>query len=44
MIKRITLLFLLFSINTFAQDEDLLKEIDTLSTTEEFAPPAFKAL
>lgn len=44
MIKKITLLFLLFSVNAFAQDDDLLKEIDTLSITEEFAPPAFKAL
>lgn len=44
MIKRVTLLLLLSSSAIFAQEDDLLKQIDTLSTSSDFAPPAFKGL
>ncbi|MEG1229986.1 MAG: DUF5777 family beta-barrel protein [Flavobacterium sp.] len=44
MIKRVTLLLLLSSSAIFAQEDDLLKQIDTLSTSSNFAPPAFKGL
>ena len=44
MIKRVTMLLLLSSSALFAQEDDLLKQIDTLSTDYDFVPPAFKGL
>lgn len=44
MIKRVTMLLLLSSSALFAQEDDLLKQIDTLSTSSDFLPPAFKGL
>ncbi|KAA5531964.1 DUF5777 family beta-barrel protein [Paenimyroides baculatum] len=44
MIKRVTMLLLLSSSALFAQEDDLLKQIDTLSTNSDFVPPAFKGL
>ena len=44
MIKRFTLLLLLSSTAIFAQEDDLLKQIDTLSTNSDFVQPAFKGL
>lgn len=44
MIKRLTTLLLLTSSALFAQEDDLLKQIDTLSTASDFVPPAFKGL
>lgn len=44
MIKRVTMLLLLSSSALSAQEDDLLKQIDTLSTNYDFVPPAFKGL
>lgn len=44
MIKRVTMLLLLSSSALFAQEDDLLKQIDTLSSNFDFVPPAFKGL
>ena len=44
MIKRVTMLLLLSSSAIFAQEDDLLKQIDTLSVSSDFTPPAFKGL
>lgn len=44
MIKRVTMLLLLSSSALFAQEDDLLKQIDTITTTSDFVPPAFKGL
>jgi len=44
MIKRVTMLLLLSTSALFAQEDDLLKQIDTLSSNFDFVPPAFKGL
>lgn len=44
MIKRVTMFLLLSSSAIFAQEDDLLKQIDTLSVSSDFTPPAFKGL
>lgn len=44
MIKRVTMLLLLSTSALFAQEDDLLKQIDTLTTNSDFVPPAFKGL